>query len=463
VRNNLAAGVLTFTNQPVLPGSVDDNEISYCDYDNDGDYDVLVGSLSTHEYLYRNDGAFSFNNQSAQVQSIQDSSLDCTFADLNNDGKYDMLTAQGESGTFNNRFYRNTGTADTLPPVVLSLTSPASAIATGPVVVHARIRDQVLDDGVNYVTATGSYVVETTIQTAGVTINPGAFSPTNLNVVAGTTVTWNNASGSNQSVTSTSAPYTYNSGIVANGGTYSYTFITPGTYNYTSGPGGFGGSVTVSGSASSAVTTYSGGQIYRFRMDDTAGGAGVQLCYELRFRDWAGNIRVTEGQCVSLQTPGSTYCFGDGSLATPCPCGNSGAVGNGCANSANAAGAHLVATGTTVPDTVVLHSSGEPASVLSIFLQGDVSNASGIVFGDGVRCVDGNLLRLYIKNAAGTAISAPQGVEPPVAAQSAFLGDTITPGSTRYYQVYYRDPTLSFCANPPGNSWNVTNGWSLTW
>jgi len=75
VRNNLVGGGLTFTNQAALPTSVDDNEIALCDYDNDGDYDVLVGSLSTHEYLYRNDGAFSFNNQSAQIQSIGDSSL----------------------------------------------------------------------------------------------------------------------------------------------------------------------------------------------------------------------------------------------------------------------------------------------------------------------------------------------------------------------------------------------------
>lgn len=463
VRNNLVGGSLTFTNQTPLAGSVDDNEIALCDYDNDGDYDVLVGSLGSHEYLYRNNGALSFTDQSAQVQSVTDSSLDCTFADLNNDGKYDILTAQGESGTFQNRFYRNTGAADTLPPVVLSHTSPASAPAGGPVVVHARIRDQVLDDGVNYVSASGAYVVETTALTSGASITPGGFSPGLLNVSVGTTVTWNNASGANQTVTSTTAPYTYASGTIANGGTYSYTFVAPGTYTYTSTPSGFAGSVVVSGTASSAVATYSGGQIYRFRMDDTAGGMGVQLCYELRFRDWAGNVRVTDSRCITLNTPGAAYCFGDGSLSTPCPCANSGSAGNGCANSVNAAGAHLFASGTSSPDTVVLHASGELPTALSIFLQGDASNASGLVFGDGLRCVAGNLKRLYSHGASGGAVLAPQGADVPVSVQSANLGDAIPSGATRYYQVYYRDPNTGFCANPPGNTWNVTNAWSIVW
>jgi plastocyanin len=463
VRNNLVGGGLTFTNQTPLPAAVDDNEIALCDYDNDGDYDVLVGSLGAHEYLYRNDGSFSFNDQSAQVQSIADSTLDCTFADLDNDGKYDILTAQGESGVFQNRFYRNTGSADTLPPVVLAHTSPASAPAAGPVVVHARIRDQVLDDGVNYVTASGAYVVETTLQSASVTINAGAFSPPSLNIAAGTSVTWNNASGANQSVRSTTAPYTYDSGRIPAGGTYGFTFVSPGTYDYTSTPGGFSGTVVVGGSSSAAIATCSGGQIYRFRMEDTAGGLGVQLCYELRFRDWAGNVRVTDSRCIALTVPGSAYCFGDGSLSTACPCANSGAAGNGCANSANAVGAHLSASGTTTPDTLVLHASGELASALSIFLQGNASNSAGLVFGDGLRCAAGSLKRLYARSASAGSVSAPQPGDPSISAQSAILGDVIAPGSTRYYQVYYRDSNLAFCSNPPGNSWNVTNGWSLTW
>ena len=61
------------------------------------------------------------------------------------------------------------------------------------------------------------------------------------------------------------------------------------------------------------------------------------------------------------------------------------------------------------------------------------------------------------------SVQAPQGGDLSVSARSALLGDPIAPGSTRYYQAYYRDSNAAFCSNPPGNGWNVTNGWSTTW
>jgi hypothetical protein len=104
--------------------------------------------------------------------------------------------------------------------------------------------------------------------------------------------------------------------------------------------------------------------------------------------------------------------------------------------------------------------------VLTIFLQGDVLTSSGIVFGDGVRCVDGNLKRLYVKNAnlAGASI-APVVGDPSITVQSTALGDPNFPGSglVRYYQTYYRDPDLSFCAAPPGDSWNASGMLTITW
>ncbi len=160
----------------------------------------------------------------------------------------------------------------------------------------------------------------------------------------------------------------------------------------------------------------------------------------------------------------SAFCFGDGTQPTPCPCGNTGSTGRGCAASDFfSAGAALAATGTATPDTVSLACTEMLDSVTCVFLQGDQQNANGVVFGDGVRCVAGSLKRLFVKSASGGAASAPAAGDPSITTRSAFLGDTIAPGSVRYYQVYYRDPDLSFCAAPQGNSWNVSSGVILQW
>jgi len=163
---------------------------------------------------------------------------------------------------------------------------------------------------------------------------------------------------------------------------------------------------------------------------------------------------------VQGSAPGVPYCFGDGSLPTPCPCGNTGGPGRGCANSATPGGALLGSAGTVSPDTVVLSASGERPTALTIFLQGNVNAGGGIVFGDGVRCASGTLKRLYTRNAVGGSVSAPQGADLSITARSAALGDPIAPGTSRYYHTYFRDPVPSFC---PPETFNSTNGVQITW
>jgi hypothetical protein len=157
------------------------------------------------------------------------------------------------------------------------------------------------------------------------------------------------------------------------------------------------------------------------------------------------------------------FCFGDGldpMVAASCPCFNFGAIGHGCASSQVGDGAQLSASGTSIPDTIVLSASGELPNALSLFLQGDVNTNSGILFGDGVRCAAGSLNRLFIHNASDGNVSAPSGGDPSISVQSAHLGDPIPHGSVRYYQTYYRDPSLSFCT---GLGFNVTNGIQVQW
>jgi hypothetical protein len=188
---------------------------------------------------------------------------------------------------------------------------------------------------------------------------------------------------------------------------------------------------------------------YRFVSEDRYGNTGTSA---------TKNYTATAGGSV-----GTAFCFGDGSLVTACPCGNTGQIGKGCDNSAATGGAVRSATGSTSPDTVVFQSSGELPTALSIFLQGNAVNLNGVTFGDGVRCAAGSLKRLYVKNAVAGTATAPVGGDPSVTTQSANLGDPIVPGSTRWYQVYYRDPNLAFCPNPPGDSFNISSGLFIQW
>jgi hypothetical protein len=161
------------------------------------------------------------------------------------------------------------------------------------------------------------------------------------------------------------------------------------------------------------------------------------------------------------ELPGTPLCFGDGS-ASACPCANSGREGRGCQNSAGGGGAVLFATGTTSPDTVVLRSSGELPSALSIFLQGNAS-ISPVVYGDGIRCVGGTLRRLYTKSASGGEAVAPGPGDPSITLRSAQVGVPIPADGRRYYQVYYRDANPGFCAAPQGSTFNVSSAVRINW
>jgi len=198
------------------------------------------------------------------------------------------------------------------------------------------------------------------------------------------------------------------------------------------------------------------GQPYRGSFN---GGQTWSGPFQFNDRHW--KFRLI-GNCSGGIAP---YCAGDGSLATACPCANNGVSGRGCNNSAATGGAQLSFTGATNPDTLVLTSSGELPTALSIFLQGSACNAAGVPFGDGVLCVGGTLKRLYIKTAVGGAATAPNfgAGDPSISARSAALGDPIAAGSLRFYQTYYRDPDGTFCPNPPGNNWNVSSGLSVQW
>ena len=153
--------------------------------------------------------------------------------------------------------------------------------------------------------------------------------------------------------------------------------------------------------------------------------------------------------------PGAGYCAGDGS-GTACPCANNNDGSNGaagCANGVNTGGGLLSGSGTAsvMGDTVVLTASGVQAGQPGLFFSAlnAVNGGAGNVFGDGLRCAGGSLVRLGIvaADAGGVATSNPG------------VGSGLVGGDIRRYQYWYRNPAASPCSA----SFNLTNGYEITW
>ncbi|MAF64535.1 MAG: hypothetical protein CMJ84_02585 [Planctomycetes bacterium] len=185
---------------------------------------------------------------------------------------------------------------------------------------------------------------------------------------------------------------------------------------------------------------------------------------DLRFNELgfkSGNTLSTHGYWFDgfrLETfgegLGDAYCFGDGS-SLGCPCGNDDASGEGGCLNGSGAGAALSAIGS---DSVAVDSAtllgrdlipGQPG----LYFQGDnaVNGGGGAIFGDGLRCAGGNVVRLQVAvaDAAGHSQTSV-----PLAAAGGLAG-----GETRRYQLWYRDPASSPC----GSTFNLTNGLELVW
>ena len=166
---------------------------------------------------------------------------------------------------------------------------------------------------------------------------------------------------------------------------------------------------------------------------------------------------LADGQAGPVQQTGTTFCFGDGA-GIQCPCGNTGITGAGCGNSVNAQGGRLVATGTPslANDSLVLRATRLPNSS-ALYFQGTdrANNGFGTVFGDGLRCVQGTVIRL------GTKINAVGGSTFPQVGDGAISvrGAIPASGTVRYYQVWYRN-AAAFCS---ASTFNLTNGVGITW
>ena len=175
-----------------------------------------------------------------------------------------------------------------------------------------------------------------------------------------------------------------------------------------------------------------------------------------------GNVSVTETGGSSCSTPVTYFCFGDGT-GLACPCANSGAVGNGCANSLNPNGGNLTASGNAALslDTWTITGSGIPNGP-GLYYQAlnQLGGGNGVVFGDGIRCIGGTVIRLGIVTAVGNTSSYPSPNPPAVNGIPISVKGFNSAGDVRNYQLWYRDSTIGFCS---ANVFNLTNAVNVTW
>jgi hypothetical protein len=153
-------GVFTFAlNAP--SSAADEEEADFIDYDNDGDLDVFVANFSGRDQLHRNDlagGVVTLTNvTTSSVPNVSSISRDIEVADLDLDGDFDAMTANG-SGDRRNVYYENvTGSLDVHAPRIPAL----EQVSNGPTgATPIAVRAHVLDNQPDYLTRFNTTTLE---------------------------------------------------------------------------------------------------------------------------------------------------------------------------------------------------------------------------------------------------------------------------------------------------------------
>lgn len=160
------------------------------------------------------------------------------------------------------------------------------------------------------------------------------------------------------------------------------------------------------------------------------------------------NVHGVDEFTFTVPTQLVPLCFGDGS-GHACPCGNSAGAGEGCANSSGAGASLSSAAGSTsvaADDLVVAGGGMLPGQPALLFAANNsLGGGNGVIFGDGLRCAGGGVVRLGV-SVPGAAGSASWG---PGLASAGGWGA----GDVRYLQAWYRDPVGGAC----GSGFNLSH------
>ncbi|MBL9140359.1 MAG: VCBS repeat-containing protein [Phycisphaerae bacterium] len=145
--NGLGTSWATISTNITPNPSTDDNDSRFFDVDNDGDMDFIVGSLGSRERLYINNGSGVFAENTTIFPAVSDATIDIKVADFNSDGRLDVITAQGEAGSFQNKIYMNiSGPADTRAPNIVALETVTPGARPSAHVIRANIMDSMTSD-----------------------------------------------------------------------------------------------------------------------------------------------------------------------------------------------------------------------------------------------------------------------------------------------------------------------------
>jgi hypothetical protein len=127
----------------------------------------------------------------------------------------------------------------------------------------------------------------------------------------------------------------------------------------------------------------------------------------------------------------------------------------GCRNSLGKSG-WLAAQGTAAvsSDTLVLLGANMTNSSVLYFQGTSAIGGGGAVFGDGLRCATGTVVRLGVHTNANGVSRHPGPTDLPLATAGALSGN-----ETRVYQAWYRD-AAGYCTSA---TFNLTNGVQVTW
>jgi hypothetical protein len=193
---------------------------------------------------------------------------------------------------------------------------------------------------------------------------------------------------------------------------------------------------------------------------DWLNATGAAADVILQVKAWTTHDASCANTVLSISlTPnpvGTPLCFGDGStmsggLAVDCPCGNAASAGEGCRNS-HGYGAILSAFGTpsVANDDLTLSVSQARMNQPCMLLQGATRIA--VPFKDGILCTGNPTQRMEVifLDSSGAAASV----------ESVVTNGNVSPGQTRYYQAWYRDP---FDIAPCDGRSNLSQALEVVW